>query len=76
MNRYFTATEIESDVDKRYYNERDGWGTIKGDAPSYYIVIFDKDPKTYEQIIKPNRVDDFYGSDKEYTEILKRAIVQ
>lgn len=76
MNRYFTPTEIETAVEKRYYNERDGWGTIKGDAPSYYIVIFDKDPQTYEQIIKPNRVDDFYGSDQEYTKALKNAIIE
>lgn len=76
MVRYFTATEPERITDKRYYNERDGWGTIKCEALNYYVVIFDKDPQTYEQIIKPEAVDSFYGSDKEYMEILKRAVVK
>ncbi len=76
MNRYFNATENEKAIEKRYYNERNGWGTIKGEAPSYYIIIFDNEPTTYEQIIKLNKVDDFYSSDKEYSEILKRAIIK
>ena len=76
MARYFTVTEVETAIEKRYYNERNGWGTIKGEAPSYYIVIFDSDPTTYEQIIKPERVDNFYCSDGEYSEILKKAIIK
>lgn len=76
MARYFTATEVETTIEKRYYNKRNGWGTIKGEAPSYYIVIFDSDPTTYEQIIKPERVDNFYCSDAEYSEILKEAMIK
>lgn len=76
MARYFTSTEVETAIEKRYYNERNGWGTIKGEAPSYYIVIFDNDPTVYEQIIKPERVDNFYCSDSEYSEILKKAIIK